>query len=193
MGYTAFSRQRHALSTSFDIFAVTYIEWLNFLPKLVDMLLFSTYKTELPFLVFPYFRVMPPQCSQTLSLQRNKPSSFCTKAMHLLIAVHPWQLCRVTASQSTPGHHHRTNVVSGFHNSAQTSGKIFPRRCRKLKSDLYKDLTFWLSFHSHKFTDIDDPVMLLACVKNAHAQQWDRLFAWCLLRGVPYPVWIGPS
>ncbi len=30
----------------------------NFLPKLMDMLLFSMEKTEFPFLVFPYFRVM---------------------------------------------------------------------------------------------------------------------------------------
>ena len=46
--------QRHALSTSFDIFVVTY-RVTNFLPK-VDIL---RKKTELPFLVFPYFRVMP--------------------------------------------------------------------------------------------------------------------------------------
>ena len=50
--------QRHALSTSFDIFVVTY-RVTFFLPKLVDMLLFSMEKTEFPFLVFPYFRVMP--------------------------------------------------------------------------------------------------------------------------------------
>ncbi len=43
---------------SFDIFVITY-RVTNFLPKLVDMLLFSTEKTEFPFLVFPYFRVMP--------------------------------------------------------------------------------------------------------------------------------------
>ncbi len=34
----SFFHQRHALSTSFDIFVVTYRE-TNFLPKLVDMLL----------------------------------------------------------------------------------------------------------------------------------------------------------
>ena len=54
----SFFCQRHALSTSFDIFVVTY-RGTNFLPKLVNMLLFSTEKTEFPFLVFPYFRVMP--------------------------------------------------------------------------------------------------------------------------------------
>ncbi len=43
---------------SFDIFVITY-RVTNFLPKLVDMLLFSTENTEFPFLVFPYFRVMP--------------------------------------------------------------------------------------------------------------------------------------
>ena len=53
-----FFRQRHALLTSFDIFVVTY-RVTNFLPKLINMLLFSTEKTEFPFLVFPYFRVMP--------------------------------------------------------------------------------------------------------------------------------------
>ncbi len=54
----SFFRQRHALSTSFDIFVVTY-RVTNFLPKLLDMLLFCTDKTEFSFLVFPYFRVMP--------------------------------------------------------------------------------------------------------------------------------------
>ena len=43
---------------SFEIFVVTY-RVTNFLPKLVDMLQFSTEKTEFPFLVFPYYRVMP--------------------------------------------------------------------------------------------------------------------------------------
>ncbi len=46
------------LSTRFDIFIITY-RVTNCLPKLIDMLLFSTEKTEFPFLVFPYFRVMP--------------------------------------------------------------------------------------------------------------------------------------
>ena len=54
----SFFPQRHALSTSFEIFVVTY-GVTNFLPKLTDMLLFSTEKTEFPFLVFPYFWVMP--------------------------------------------------------------------------------------------------------------------------------------
>ena len=58
-GNSVFLCQRHALLTSFDIFVVTY-RVTNFLPKLVDMLLFSTEKkTEFPFLVFPYFPVMP--------------------------------------------------------------------------------------------------------------------------------------
>ena len=42
-----FFPQRHVLSTSFDIFVVTF-RVTNFLPKLVDMLLFSTEKTECP-------------------------------------------------------------------------------------------------------------------------------------------------
>ena len=54
----SFFCQRHTLSRSFDIFIITY-RVTNFLPKLVNMLLFSTEKTEFPFLVFPYFRVMP--------------------------------------------------------------------------------------------------------------------------------------
>ena len=49
---------RHVLSTSFDTFVATY-RVTNFLPKLMDMLLFSVEKNEFPFLVFPYFRVMP--------------------------------------------------------------------------------------------------------------------------------------
>ncbi len=52
----SFFHQRHALWMSF---VVTY-RVTNLLPKLVDMLLFSMEKTEFPFLVFPYFRVMPP-------------------------------------------------------------------------------------------------------------------------------------
>ena len=43
---------------SFDIFVVTY-RVTNFLPKLVDMLVFSREKTEFPYLVFPYVRVVP--------------------------------------------------------------------------------------------------------------------------------------
>ncbi len=52
-----FFHQRHELLTSFDKF-VTY-RVTNFLPKLLDMLLFSMEKNEVPFLVFPYFLVMP--------------------------------------------------------------------------------------------------------------------------------------
>ena len=54
----SFFRQGHILSTSFDIFVITY-RVTDFLPKLINMLLFSTKKTEFPFLLFPYFRVMP--------------------------------------------------------------------------------------------------------------------------------------
>ena len=52
----SFFGQRHTLLTSFHIFVITY-RVTNFLPKLIDMLLFSTEKTEFPFLVFPYFRL----------------------------------------------------------------------------------------------------------------------------------------
>ncbi len=55
----SFFYQRHALSTSFDIFVVTY-RVTNFLPKLLHMLLFCMEKTEFPFMVFPYFQVMLP-------------------------------------------------------------------------------------------------------------------------------------
>ncbi len=54
----SFFPHRHTLSTSFNIFVITY-RVTNFLPKLVNMLLFSMEKTEFPFLVFPYFQVMP--------------------------------------------------------------------------------------------------------------------------------------
>ncbi len=53
----SFFCQRHTLSTSFDIFIVTY-KVTNFLPKLVDMLLFSAEKTEFPFFEIPYFWVL---------------------------------------------------------------------------------------------------------------------------------------
>ena len=53
---------------SFDTFVVTY-KVNNFLPKLVDMLLFSMEKTEFHFLVFPYFRVMPQQASLVKTAQ----------------------------------------------------------------------------------------------------------------------------
>ena len=55
----SFFRQRHALSTSFDIFVVTY-RVTNFLPKLINMLLFSTKKTEFPFFEFPIFGCCRP-------------------------------------------------------------------------------------------------------------------------------------
>ncbi len=54
----SFFHQRHAMSTSFDIFMVTY-RVTNFLPKLIDLLLFSVEKTEFPFFEIPYFRVLP--------------------------------------------------------------------------------------------------------------------------------------
>ncbi len=53
-----FFPSKTALWKSFDIFIVTY-RVTNFLPKLVDMLLFSVEKTEFPFFVFPYFPVLP--------------------------------------------------------------------------------------------------------------------------------------
>ena len=56
---------------SFDIFVITY-RVTNFLPKLVNMLLFSTEKTEFPFLVFPYFRVMPLACGMSNTLVHRK-------------------------------------------------------------------------------------------------------------------------
>ena len=74
----SFFHQRHALSMSFNIFVVTY-RVTNFLPKLINMLLFSREKTEFPFLVFPYFRVMPPENTgrqqATISLRRLAPST----------------------------------------------------------------------------------------------------------------------
>ena len=66
-GNSFFFHQWHALSTSFDIFIVTY-RVTNFLPKLIDMLLFSTEKPEFPFLVFPYFQVMPYATTWRLKL-----------------------------------------------------------------------------------------------------------------------------
>ena len=60
-----FFHQRHALWMSFNIFVVTY-RVTNFLPKLVNMLLFSVKKTEFPFLVSPYFRLLPT-CTHSLT------------------------------------------------------------------------------------------------------------------------------
>ena len=51
---SVFLRQRHALSRNFDSFVVTY-RVTNFLPKLMDMLLFSMEKTEFSFCEFPFF------------------------------------------------------------------------------------------------------------------------------------------
>ncbi len=53
-----FFPSKTALWMSFDIFVVTY-RVTNFLLKLVNMLLFSTEKTQFPFFEFPYFRVLP--------------------------------------------------------------------------------------------------------------------------------------
>ena len=53
-GNSVFSIKDVHCPLSFDIFVVTY-RVTNFLPKLVDILLFSTEKTEFPVLVFPYF------------------------------------------------------------------------------------------------------------------------------------------
>ncbi len=54
----SFFHQRHALSTSFDIFVVTY-RVTNFLLKLLDMLLFLGKKLNFHFFEIPYFRVLP--------------------------------------------------------------------------------------------------------------------------------------
>ena len=74
-----FFRQRHTLSTSFDIFVITY-RVTNFLLKLVDMLLFSTEKTEFPFLVFPYFWVMPEILTRLtrFEVKRNWSCAYCS-------------------------------------------------------------------------------------------------------------------
>ncbi len=61
----SFFHQRHTLTMSFDIFVITY-RVTNFLPKPINLLLFSTEKTEFPFLVFPYFRVRPQVISPNL-------------------------------------------------------------------------------------------------------------------------------
>ncbi len=50
----SFFRQRHTLSTSFDIFVITY-RVTNFLPKLVHMLLFSAEKNWISIFGFPLF------------------------------------------------------------------------------------------------------------------------------------------
>ena len=44
------------------VFVVTY-RVTNFLPKLLNMLLFSAEKTEFPFFEIPYFRVLPYRCT----------------------------------------------------------------------------------------------------------------------------------
>ena len=55
---SVFFPQRHALSTSFDIFMVTY-RVTNFLPKLVDCYYFLWKKLNFHFLKSPFFRVLP--------------------------------------------------------------------------------------------------------------------------------------
>ncbi len=70
----SFFCQRQALSTSFNIFVVTY-SVTNFLPKLVDMLLFSVKKNWISFFPFPYFSVLPlnrpPPPGKTPQLRRG--------------------------------------------------------------------------------------------------------------------------
>ncbi len=61
--------QRQALWTSFDILVVTCR--VTCLPKLVDMLLLSTEKTEFPFLEFPYFRVLPEKAKHLCQIQAH--------------------------------------------------------------------------------------------------------------------------
>ncbi len=61
--------QRHELSTSFDIFVVTY-GMTNFLPKLVDMLFFSGKKLNFHFLNSPIFGRCP--CQHTLRISERR-------------------------------------------------------------------------------------------------------------------------
>ena len=68
---------------SFDIFVVT-CRVTNFLPKLVDMLLFSMEKTEFPFLVFPYFRVMLHESCHVVQSVIELASSFNMSCFHYL-------------------------------------------------------------------------------------------------------------
>ena len=55
--FSFFLKDMHCWGVLTYIFVVTY-RVTNFLPKLMDMLLFSGEKTEFPFLVFPYFRIV---------------------------------------------------------------------------------------------------------------------------------------
>ena len=73
-GNSVFCHQRHALSISFDVLVVTY-RVTNFLPKLVNMLLFSVEKTEFPFLVFPYFWVMLSMSDNMESDRKRDPEN----------------------------------------------------------------------------------------------------------------------
>ncbi len=61
----SFFRQRHTLSTSFNIFVITY-RVTNFLPKLIDMQLFSTEKNWISIFGFPLFSGYAPKTQWVL-------------------------------------------------------------------------------------------------------------------------------
>ena len=77
----SFFCQRHALSTSFDIFVVTY-RVTKFLPKLMDMLLFSMEKNWISIFCFPYFPVLPG-CTRSHARMLSELKSFSSS----------WELC----------------------------------------------------------------------------------------------------
>ncbi len=80
----SFFRQRHALWTSFDILVVTY-RVINFLPKLVDILLFSMGKNWISIFCFsPIFGLcrcvlldLPREPEGQSSLQNSSPWPIC--------------------------------------------------------------------------------------------------------------------
>ncbi len=129
---SVFSCQRHALSTSFDICVVTY-RVTNFLPKLVDMLLFSTEKTDFSIFGFPYFRVLPrdPQlecyfpsgCSgwDLLSLHGSQRTQMCNNKASWAQEWGRDTACKIHTARSI-------YTTSGWAVWSHTSG--FPWKCQ---------------------------------------------------------------
>ena len=133
----SFSCQRHTLSTSFDIFVVTY-RVTNFLPKLVDMPLFLRKKLNFHFLKSPIFGY----CPQTLK-SSAPPAS-------LLRSLLPGFLFPSWTRHSKPFQSLQSGKCWNRHSSILCGLQIVATKNNNLHSPI---LEFWLflpSSESHK-------------------------------------------
>ena len=99
---SVFFRQRGALSTSFDIFVVTY-RGTNFLPKLVNMLLFSMGKNWISIFGFPLFS----------GYALSKPPAWASKLdMACVVKILSWKRADIGKVQLQRQGRHLCDVVS---------------------------------------------------------------------------------